>query len=413
MTLWTKDFVILFASKLLTSIVFTLLTASIASYSMIVLSVDSAIAGLISGIFILSSVVGRIYAGANLEKVGHRKMLIWSGFALFVASCFYLLPFNAIGLLLIRLIHGAIHGIASNTVTAVVTINVPKGRMGEGLSYLSLCTTASLAIGPFVGLNLLQSGNYLAMFVLCALLTFFSFILLPFMDNQDHPKKSKANGHSLNEPILQEIESEAEATKRNFRSIFNTYFEKKAIIPSTVVLLLCISSSSLTAFIEPYTVSVGLGVYSSYFFLVYALVMFISRPLMGKVMDKRGIDVIAYPTMVLFAISLLIICIPNVPSLFAAAVLAAIGYGGFFPCCQTASVRDVSPERIGIATSTYFGFTDVGLGMGPLMGGIAIESFDYVGMFIICAVLVVLALIFFFFASRHQRNRKRLLSDCT
>ena len=63
-------------------------------------------------------------------------------------------------LLLVRFLHGAAFGathVATGTVVAGV---VPRERYGEGIGYFTLSQILATAIGPFIGLRLIQRGGF-------------------------------------------------------------------------------------------------------------------------------------------------------------------------------------------------------------------------------------------------------------
>ena len=61
--------------------------------------------------------------------------------------------------------------------------------------------------------------------------------------------------------------------------------------------------------------------------------------------------------------------------------------------------------RIGTATSTFFLMLDVGGGLEPIVLGALIPVLDYPGMYLMLAVVMVLATLLYFFA--HGRNGGR------
>lgn len=78
--------------------------------------------------------------------------------------------------------------------------------------------------------------------------------------------------------------------------------------------------------------------------------------------DVKGDNFMMYPTFVIFALALWLTGASNSTfMLLLAGALIGLSYGSF---SQTIAIRHASPERIGIATSTFFGLFDMGVGTG-------------------------------------------------
>src|SRR5699024_2116149 len=120
----------------------------------------------------------------------------------------------------------------------------------------------------------------------------------------------------------------------------------------------------------------------SFFFLIYAVIVLLTRPSTGRVMDKKGENIIIYPSLVLFAIGMLLYSQAQVGYLILiSALFVGLGYGNFNSIAQTIAIKLTAKERVGLATSTYFIFFDLGLGIGPYIFGYFISIIGYRGVF--------------------------------
>src|SRR5699024_3590650 len=85
----------------------------------------------------------------------------------------------------------------------------------------------------------------------------------------------------------------------------------------------------------------------SFFFLVYAVVVLLTRPFTGKLMDLKGANIISYPGLLLFAAGMLLLAIANSGVIFLlAAVLIGLGYGNFQSCTQAIAIKLTPIERM-------------------------------------------------------------------
>lgn len=369
--LWTRNFVVAFTSRMLTSVVFTLLNATIAAYALAVCRVDAGLAGVASGVFILSSVASRIVVGRFTDVVGRRKLIVLSGALLGLSSCAYLVPAGVGALILVRCVHGVAHGVSSNTVTTVIVDAIPETRRGEGLGFLNVSTALATAIGPFAGILLLQCARYEEMFLMCAVLTLAGFLLSLMLE-------------------VREVDSQITSGEMEPASGIAGFFESKSLPMSVVVFALCLCSSFVTAFLNPYCDWVNLSWCAPWFFVVYAVAMALSRLFLGRIADRRGDNIVICPLLAAFAMGLFLLIVPVSSAFFGAAVLLAFGYGGLFPCFQAIAVRGVPSSRLSVATSTFFALTDAGLGLGPIIGGSIVLHAGYQGGFVACVAIAIL-----------------------
>jgi MFS family permease len=145
----------------------------------------------------------------------------------------------------------------------------------------------------------------------------------------------------------------------------------------------------------------GIGIY----FTVYAIVLFITRPLAGRLMDKKGIKIVVIPGLILTAISMFMLGRSSTLILILlTAAIRALGQGAGQPALQTGCIGIVGKEKSGVATSTYYLGGDVSQGFGPMIGGFIIQTIaginGYTTLFDICGALVLCALIYFLYITR-------------
>lgn len=78
-------------------------------------------AGLASGIFIIGTLILRIFSGRHIERIGCKRML-YIGFTLFlITTCLYILVSSMAMLLLNRFLNGAAMGVASTATGTIVS----------------------------------------------------------------------------------------------------------------------------------------------------------------------------------------------------------------------------------------------------------------------------------------------------
>ena len=112
---------------------------------------------------------------------------------------------------------------------------------------------------------------------------------------------------------------------------------KDLIEPSSIPIaltgfVLAFSYSGILSFIPIYAKELGLSEIASYFFILYALVVVISRPFTGKIFDRFGENVLVYPAIIIFTIGMFILSQAQTSFWFlGAGMLIGLGYGTLIP----------------------------------------------------------------------------------
>lgn len=175
--IWSKDYTMMLCVNFLLMSIFYLLIVTMASFAAEKFNASASIAGLVSGIYIIGTVGGRLLTGNIINKVGSKKILIIGLIAFVLTTLLYFVSLN-IGLLLFsRFVNGFAVGIAANAVGTIVAQITPNSRKSEGIGYFSMSLSIATAIGPFLGLILNQNFSYSVIFILCFILAVISLLI--------------------------------------------------------------------------------------------------------------------------------------------------------------------------------------------------------------------------------------------
>lgn len=374
--IWTKDFIIVSIINFIAILIFFLLMVTISSYAVDTYQVSTSIAGLVSSIFIIGSLIGRIGAGRLISNIGPQKMLLIGLIVFFVSTTLYLIEWGVVYLLIVRLLQGIAVGTVGTATGTIVAMILPASRKGEGIGYFSLSAILATAIGPFVGMFMLKLEN--GFDVIFYMNTALSLLLLIayFFVKISLPQPNKHNGNQTEK-----------------LSFLEKFIEPKALPVSFIALLIGFAYSGVMTFITFYAREINLVEAASYFFLAYAGIVVISRPITGKMMDVRGPNIIVYPCIIVFAIGMLLFSQASAGwMLLLAAVLIGFGYGNFNSIAQTIAVKVTEPHRFGLATSTYFILYDLGLGVGPFILGMIEPYTTYRTIFVSMIPLILICI---------------------
>ncbi|MER2047647.1 MAG: MFS transporter [Solibacillus sp.] len=386
--IWTKDFIIVSIINFVSILMFFLLMVTISSYAVDTYHVSTSIAGLVSSIFIIGSLIGRLGAGRLIGNIGPQKMLLIGLVLFFVTTTLYLMEWGVVYLLIIRLLQGIAVGTIGTATGTIVAMILPISRKGEGIGYFSLSAVLATAIGPFVGMFMLKLEN--GFDVIFYMNTSLSLMLLIayFFVKISLPPVNKQNGQQTEK-----------------LSFIEKFIEPKALPISFIALLIGFAYSGVMTFITFYAREINLVEAASYFFLAYAGIVIISRPFTGKLMDVRGPNVIVYPCLAVFAVGMLLFSQASAGwMLLVAAVLIGFGYGNFNSIAQTIAVKVTEPHRFGLATSTYFILYDLGLGVGPFILGMIEPHTTYRTIFVSMIPLILICIpLYYLLVGRKQR----------
>lgn len=392
--LWTKNFILLSTINFQLVLTFYLLVVVIVGYAVAELGASTAQAGLVSGLFIVGTLVGRLLVGQFLERFGRKFSLLvgLTGFLLF--SCLYFIRFDIGMLLFVRFMHGFMMGIASSVLGTIIAQILPATRRGEGIGYYSMSSTLGTAIGPFLAIWMMLNIGYHAIFMVSSVIALSCLVVALCIQVPN-----------ITPTHISKI-SELQASSGQ-KSLISRFVEPKALPISFVMLLASICYSGVLSFIHFYANEINLVEAASFFFLMYAIAILISRPITGPMMDRKGANVIMYPAFIIMGSALLILSFTHSAwMLLLCAALLGFGYGNIQSICQTIAVKSCSIERIGFATSTFFIFLDAGLGFGPYFLGKLLEHLGYSQLYLYSAYAAFACIVVYYFVyGRHQHTK--------
>ncbi|MFS0671618.1 MFS transporter [Ornithinibacillus sp. 179-J 7C1 HS] len=386
--LWTKDFIIISSANLFLYLVFYLLLVTMAVYVVEQFHASESQAGLATGIFIIGTLIGRLFIGRFITSIGNKRMLFIGLLFFTLTSCLYFIELGITFLMITRLLHGIALGMASTATGTIVAEIIPKQRKGEGIGFYSLSITLATAIGPFFGIFMSQHVSFQMIFSFCLVLGISSMLFAFF----------------INIPEVEHSNTETKLTGLTLSS----FIEPKALPIALIILVTSFCYASVLSFINFYAIEIDLVEVASLFFVVYAIAILVSRPFTGRLMDRRGANAVMYPAFILFGGGLLLLSSAEGSiSLLLAGVLMGFGFGNMQSITQAIAVKVVPPQRVGLATSTYYIFLDAGLGFGPYILGIIIPLTGYRNLYAIIGVLVLLTTIFYYVLHGKRERLKR------
>ncbi|MFD1851313.1 MFS transporter [Oceanobacillus bengalensis] len=395
--LWTKDFIMVSISNFLLFISFYMLMVTLAVYSIENFHASQSEAGLASSIFVLGAVIVRPIAGKVIDTVGKKKLLL-IGLSLFLIMMLLYFPINNLGLLfLIRFLHGFSFGISTTATGAIAADIIPMARRGEGMGYFSTSMNLAMAIGPFLGLFISQQFDGSMIFITTTIFAVIAVLSALF----------------LHVPQIEQRNENIQVEKR-FR--ITDYFEKSTLPIALFVMICGFVYSSILTFLTAYAEEINLVNAASFFFVMYAVFLLLSRPFTGKMFDIKGENKVMYPSILMFGIGLVILSQVNSGLvLLIAGAIIGVGFGTLQSSAQTIAVNEAERHRVGLATSTFFVFFDLGVGVGPFLLGFILPLTGFRGIYLGMAMLVFFSMLVYYIvhgkkASNRQEQNNSMAS---
>ncbi len=384
--LWTKDFINITTISFFIFLAFYILLTALPIQLTKEFGGGADQAGLLLTLFLIAAIVIRPFAGKWVGTGSQKKILIYSAIAFFIGALFYPFVTNIWALYILRILHGFTFGIITTVKGTICAEVIPDSRRGEGLSWFSLAMGLAMVIGPVIGLNLANVGLYNTAYIICIVVSVVNIFLSMAIRVPEQEKPEKASD-----------------TKKGFS--FNDLVDKKAAPFAFVIFILAFAYSGIASFLALYAQEIDLVKAASAFFIIYAGLMFVFRPFVGVWADRYGASKIVFPCVVLFAIGMILLSLPQTTVIMiVAGAIVGIGYGSVTPILQTQIISSVEKHRVGIANSLFFNSMDLGMAIGAFVLGIIAKSLGYSSIYQFGIVLIVIGGIAYFISASKKKK---------
>jgi MFS family permease len=377
---FTRDFVLCFFAQFTFSSVFYILIPTLPIY-LSVMGAKEAEIGVLIGAFSVSSLVFRPIVGKALLRIPERRFMI-AGTLFFASSSFaYLFASPFWPLLTVRIFQGvglAFFSTASFTLLANIT---PETNRGQIFSYFYVSINLAFALGPYLGMLLINRFNFpfnfKVLFLICAGLSLCCLLITLKLKKIQGPLM--ANRSSQKQPFL----------------------SLDALPPAIIASMIAITWGAMTAFFPLYALKKGVD-NPGLFFAAFAITLILVRGFGGKILDAYPREKVILPCLVNLIISMPILAFSStLPMFILVAIIWGIGSGFLFPSLLAYTI-DLAGSNRGPAMGTFTALVDLGAGMGAVIMGIILELTNYTVMFLCLALTGLINFLYFYFAVRKK-----------
>lgn len=372
--LWTRDFICITAINFLLYMIYYQLMLWSTVYAQAAWHVSLSEAGLASGIFIIGALISRVITGRFVDITGRKRILFAGAVIYFAALPFYFIGSSLSTFMIVRCVHGVAYGISATAASTVVGALVPAARRGEGIGYYALGNTVASALGPFLGIVLSRGGNYFFNLYECLFLSAVIVFLTLSLHTPEH------------------VTTETEREALHHLSARSFILEKA--LPISCISFFCgVVYSAVLSFMGSYADSLGLITGGTLFFFAYALSSFLSRPVTGRILDRSGGNIVMYPTLIFLGLCMLFVAFASSSLYFIiGGLLLGLSFSTMTSAGQALAIHGVPDAQIGLATSTFFALTDLGIGIGPYPLGLTVSLWGFSGVYFVAAAIAFLSI---------------------
>lgn len=330
-------------------------------------------AGLAMTYFQIGTILCRLFAGRLIDGFNKRVVLLLSTALFFIIMGLFNFTTSLEAIFVLRGLHGVVFALGTTVMAALAVLVLPPNRKGEGINMFAIFSNVAMVLGPAIGLYALASYGSIALYLFLTIMTGLVLVLsncIPLSKELATPKPSTHKGWHISQ-----------------------FIEKRSLPWALMGLFIGFTYSGVLVFIPIELNSMGSGIWGSAFFAIFAVMIIISRPLVGKAYARYGSKYIIYPGLVLFILGLLALGIATTPlTIILTAPLLGLGYGAAQPAFQALAIQSAPIERAGVSTATYFLALDISVGAGSVILALLASAVGYQYLYMFTAVIMIVAL---------------------
>ena len=329
--------------------------------------------GLAMTYFQIGTILCRIFAGRLIDGFNKRIVLLISTALFFIIMGLFNFTTSLEAVFVLRGLHGVVFALGTTVMATLAVLVLPPNRKGEGVNMFAIFSNIAMVLGPAIGLYALSSYGSMALYIFLTVMTGLAMVLsniIPLSKELTLPKQSKYKGWHISQ-----------------------FIENKSLPWALMGLFIGFTYSGVLVFIPIELNSMGAGIWGSAFFAIFALMIIISRPIVGKIYARYGSKIIIYTGLGLFILGLFALGLAITPlAILFTAPLLGLGYGAAQPAFQALAIQSAPIERAGVSTANYFLALDISVGAGSVILAVLASAWGYQYLYMFTALVMVIAL---------------------
>ena len=381
-TIYSKDVLLILTASFFYFSSPMLITPLITGFSGSI-GASAVLMGMIGGMMNLCSLFCRFFVGNLADRISKYKVSFVGAGLMTLACVGYIVAPNPAIVVLARIINGVGFACCSVCMSTWMSNLLPKEKIGSGMGVYGTMNALAMAIAPGLGVSVYQRFGYRAAFVIGLVFAVSTAAAIQFVSDRGEPETA----------ILAEKKTKVQAV------------DYKVIPIAAIIMLFSIPYCATQSFIVSYVEARHLSVSVELFFPLYAVVLLVLRLSMKSLFDRLPFRVFLIGSSAsAFAGIVFLTLMDNNIWMFLAALFMAGGYGIMCSVCQSTAILLAGKERRGLANSTYYIGLDLGMTLGPVIGGFLYGHLD-IRLFypVLLATVPLAVLVYVLMMGRRQK----------
>ncbi|WP_288529706.1 multidrug efflux MFS transporter [uncultured Secundilactobacillus sp.] len=329
-----------------------------------------------SATYLVTAIASPIW-GRLADRKGRKLMLIRASLGMAVVMALMGAVTDVWQLMALRFIQGIFSGYISNA-NALMATQVPKDKSGQALGTLATGFVGGSLFGPMLGGTLAQLFSYRVTFFITGALLLSVFILSYYFVKETFEPVTKENMLSGKEVI---------GAIRHPKLIIGMF---------VTTLIIQASNTSISPILALYVREImPRGAAVTFFAGIVAAIpgvaTLFAAPRLGRLGDRIGTErVLSIGFIFAILVYIPMAFVTNVWQLMFLRFLIGISNATMLPAVQTILSKNTPPQVTGRIFSYNQSFQAIGSVLGPMLGSLVSTTFDYRGVFISTAILVLI-----------------------
>ncbi len=335
--------------------------------------------GVLIGVLAVASLASRLFVGGALLRYRAKSVMLIGALASGLTFLAYIVLHPFWPFLAVRLLQGVAWACIDTAAIASVLSVIPLKYRARALGYFMLAPGLAMAVAAPFGMFLINQFSFAILFLSCAGLSFAAFIL-----------SWKVKG--------QEISASSSPTPAH--SVFS-FLNFRIIVPAIASFLQLFVWGSVTAFFPLYAIQSGVA-NPGLFFSAMAISIIAGRIFGGRILDTFNKEKVLMVCFFIAIIALITLSLSRtLPMFVIVGSFWGIGASFFLPVSMSYAF-EYAGTTDGAAVGTFRAFSDLGLGIGPVVIGIIIPLIGYRITFLCLACIVLFNMGYFHFYVRKR-----------
>lgn len=357
---------------------------------------SAALMGVVGGLMNVVSLVCRPLLGGLADRVSRYRLSLAGAACMALACALYVMAPNPTVVVVARVVNGVGFLCCSVSMSTWFCSLLPPGRVGSGMGIYGTMNALGMAVAPALGVALLGSAGYRPAFVVAALFSTAIMVLVQFVGDRGLPPRAASGEKGA------EAEKDAGAEKGRASAARPCLVEPRVVPVALIIMLFAIPYCATQSFLVNYVAARGLAVSVGLFFPAYAVILLVLRVALRDLFDTKPFPFFVGVASASAAVGIGALALAaNDALLMVAALGLAGGYGVMSSVCQSTALKLARPGAEGLANGTYYIGLDLGMSLGPMLGGVLFGSLD-VELFYPVLMLCVPAALVVYLACRRQ-----------